>query len=206
MILTKSQMRTMKIFRVNLTKELSIGQIIGKIGRISRAWLFRFLEELSARNILRKKKLANVNLYSANLDNLQTIHYLAYSDIVDYSFLKFDKEIIDDLVNSIKEDYSLILFGSYTKGSQNKKSDIDICFLIKNKADEIKINPSVQRIKLKSLIDIHEHFVTEDEFVKMLLTEEENLGKQIYSNCVVLTNYFIYFKSVKEAIRNGFKG
>lgn len=206
MILTKTHVKILKVFKKNLNKDISIEQIMKKTGRISRAWLFRFIEILSKKGILIKTKLTNINLYRLNLSNIDAINYLSYLDIIEYSSLVFDKSAVNSIVNTTKPTYCLILFGSYSKGTQKKDSDMDICFLIKNAADKKKIKPFIENIKLKSVIPIHDCYILEKEFKEMLLSKEENLGKQIYEQSVIIINHFIYYSMVLEAIKNGFEG
>ena len=142
--------------------------------------------------------------FEINLDEIDTINYLSYVDVVRYNNLKIDKAIINKL--NFCQNYCLILFGSFASGKQRADSDIDICFLIGTDSDKKRLLPLVENAKLKSLTDLHIHYISLAEFEEMLIAKEENLGKQIFRNSVVAFNHMTYFNVLKEAVYHGFKG
>ncbi|MFH0836965.1 MAG: nucleotidyltransferase domain-containing protein [Candidatus Aenigmatarchaeota archaeon] len=96
-------------------------------------------------SVIKRKKERNLELYSANTENL---YYKEYKRIYNKAKL-FESGLIDFL----KEEFSLpviIIFGSYEKGEDNQNSDIDIFILteVKKKLDiddyEKKLNRSIQ--------------------------------------------------------------
>lgn len=204
MILSKKQTEILKVFHSNPIKEYSISNLLEKLKASSRAWLYRYLEEFCKQRILTSKKVGNSKAYSLNLD-VNTMNYLSYLDTDNYSTSGVDRQIINSLLES-KCDYCLIVFGSHAENKQSKSSDLDICFLIPSKKIEKELKPLVENIKLKSLVKIDDHYITTEEFTKMLVWDKENLGKQIFRNNIVIFNHVIYYKVLKEAIKNGFKG
>ena len=88
---------------------------------------------------------------------------------------------------------------------QGKESDLDICFLIENKQAEKKIKSYFDEVKLNYAIEADDHYITFSDFIKMLLRDEENLGKQIYRKRKLFYNSDIYYQLIKEAHKNGFK-
>ena len=204
MILTKKQTEILEVFHSNPVREYSISDILKKLKTTSRAWLYRYLEEFCRQEILTSKKVGNCKTYSLNL-NVNTINYLSYLDADRYSSSNIDKQVIDSLLES-KCDFCLIVFGSYAKNKPSKPSDLDICFLIPSKKNEKELKPLVENIKLKSIVEIDDHFITAEEFAKMLIWDKENLGKQIFRNNVVIFNQIMYYNMLKKAIKNGFRG
>ncbi|MEK0336571.1 MAG: hypothetical protein QQN41_03950, partial [Nitrosopumilus sp.] len=83
--------------------------------------------------------------------------------------------------------------------------DIDICFLIENKQTEKRIKPYFNEVKLNHAANIDAHYIAFNDFVKMLLREEENLGKQIFRNHKIFFNADIYYQLIKRAHKNGFR-
>ena len=204
MILTKTHIRIMEVLRRNILEEFTLSYLTKSIRGLSRAWLFRFLEVLNEKKIILKKTIGGVNFYKLNLDEIDTINYLSYVDVVRYNNLKIDKAIINKL--NFCQNYCLILFGSFASGKQRADSDIDICFLIGTDSDKKRLLPLVENAKLKSLTDLHIHYISLAEFEEMLIAKEENLGKQIFRNSVVAFNHMTYFNVLKEAVYHGFKG
>jgi predicted nucleotidyltransferase len=204
MILSKKQTEILKIFHINLVSEFSISDILKKLGLSSRAWVYRYLEEFCKQGILISKKVGNTKTYSLNL-NINTINHLSYLDTDKYSSSNINKQIIEPLLTN-KCNYCLIVFGSYAKNKSANSSDIDLCFLIDSKKSEKDIKSLVESIKLKSIKEIDDHYITTEELVKMLLWDKENLGKQIFKDNIIVFNHIIYYNAIKNAIKNGFKG
>ena len=171
----------------------------------TKTWVFTTLKELVKDNILNSKRKGNLDIYSLNLPNPLTIQFLNYLETQEnISFPKLD--MISEIIEKVPtKNYSLIVFGSYANNKQTKTSDIDICLLIDNKDTEKRIKPYLNEIKLNYPIKIDEHCITFEDFVKMLLREEENLGKQIFRKHKTFYNADIYYRLIKEAYKNGFR-
>lgn len=173
--------------------------------KTSKPWVFNALKLLAKNHLLNQKRKGNINLYSLNLSNPLLIHTLQFLEAISiYDFPHLD--IISETTSKIPlSTYCLLVFGSYAENKYTKKSDLDICFLIENNIIEKKIKPYFNDIKLAGNINIDEHYVTFSDFIKMLLMDEENLGKQIFRNHKIFFSPDIYYKLIKEAYKNGFK-
>lgn len=188
-----------------LFDELSITEIMGLAKKRTKPWVFNSLKQLARSKLLLSKRKGNMDLYRLNLDNpllVQTLEYLEVQELIDFEHL----EIIMETVNSVPvKNYCLVIFGSYAENRQTKSSDLDVCFLVENQYHEKKIRPYFNEIKLNHAIKIDEHYITFDGFIKMLLGEEENLGKQIFRKHKIFFNADIYYQLIKEAYKNGFR-
>ena len=74
-------------------------------------------------------------------------------------------EIVDKYIAVVKENYNVILFGSYAKGTEHKDSDIDIAVI----TDDIKTDTFDEEVKLMILrkgIDyrIEPHIITVEDY------------------------------------------
>lgn len=185
--------------------ELSISEIMQMANKNSKPWVFNSLKLLAKNNLIIEKSKGNINLYSLNLSNpllMQTLQFLEAVNIYNFSHLNIISEAISKIPLSA---YCLLVFGSYAEGRQTEKSDLDICLLIETKNIEKQIKPCLNDIKLSSAVSIDEHYITFNDFIKMLLRNEENLGKQIFRNRKIFFNADIYHKLIKEAYKNGFR-
>ena len=90
----------------------------------------------------------------------------------------------------------VLLFGSYAKGKETEKSDIDL--LIINKDGKKTISFSKQELLYRK--KINPIFLTKKEFKNMLKDSEENVGKQALQNHIVLTNPEEFWGTVLDAI------
>ncbi|MDP2750863.1 MAG: nucleotidyltransferase domain-containing protein, partial [Nanoarchaeota archaeon] len=79
---------------------------------------------------------------------------------------------------------TIAVFGSYAKGKQTEKSDIDL--LIINKDGKKTLSFSKYELLYKRRIN--PIFITKSEFRKMIAEKEENVGKQALNNHIILNN------------------
>ena len=98
-----------------------------------------------------------------------------------------DKLSINDIV---------VLFGSYAKGKETEKSDIDL--LIINKDGKKSLSFSKYEVLFKK--KINPIFVTVKEFKQMLQDKEENVGKQVLKTHIILNNPESFWRLVFNGI------
>ncbi|MBI2669369.1 nucleotidyltransferase domain-containing protein [Candidatus Woesearchaeota archaeon] len=198
-------MRLIESWKNNLFNELSIAEIMKISGKKTKPWVFNTLKQLTKHQLLLSKKKGNLNLYSLNLPNpflIQTLQYLEVQKNMDFPQL----QVIEEAISIIPvKTYCLLVFGSYAEGKQRRDSDLDICFLVESKAQKKKIIPYFNEIKLRFPVSIDVHYITFDEFIKMLLHPEENLAKQILNKHILFYNPDIYYQLLREAYKHGFR-
>jgi len=204
-MIQNKKLRLLEAWENNIFEELSISEIMKISKKRTKPWVFNALKLLTKNNLLISKRKGNLDVYSLNFGNpllIQTLQYIGAQNSLDFSEL----DLIIKIINEIPiKNYCLLIFGSYAENKQTKTSDLDICFLIENETVEKKIKPYFNAVKTKSLLGIDEHYITFNDFIKMLLNEEENLGKQIFRKHKLFFNADIYYQLIKEAYKNGFR-
>ena len=189
----------------DLFSELAISEIMKISGKKTKTWVFNSLRLLTKNKLLHSRKKGNLNIYSLNLDNpllIQILQYIEAQDSLNFPHLEILAEAIDKI--PIKN-YCLLVFGSYAENKQKNSSDLDICFLIENEQAGKKIKPYLNEIKLNHPVHIDDHYIIFGDFIKMLLREEENLGKQIFRKHKLFFNMNIYYCLIKDAYKKGFR-
>lgn len=205
-MLTKEEVKIVGLFRDDLVRKYTIREIAGKIGKKSYSWVFGAVEKLKKLEIIDVEAKGNSNFCSINLENMLTLSYLAILEQI-----KINKNLplknINTLIKSIHLSYfTFIVAGSYAEGKQTSKSDLDIVVIIENK-EEVKKVFSVLKNKGDLMIPrAHIYVFSHDDFLKMLLENEENYGKQIFRNKIIIFGAENYYLILKEAVKNGFKG
>ena len=91
----------------------------------------------------------------------------------------------------------VLLFGSYAKGEESERSDIDI--MVINKKGDKTISFSKQETLLNK--EINAIYFTESEFKSMLKDPEENVGKQALKGHIILNNPNRFWELVLDGIR-----
>jgi predicted nucleotidyltransferase len=164
---------------------------LSKLAKIPYATFYRTVKTLS--DLIVKTKAGKATLVQLNKQNPLTKHYLIISSKEEKDeYLKKQpliKKIGDELPLGR---YTVILFGSYAKGTQTAKSDVDI--LVINEKGERK--PDFSRYETIFKVRINPIYVTLDEFRTMLKEAEENVGKQALKNHIILYSPELFWNLV----------
>lgn len=104
--------------------------------------------------------------------------------------------IIKKIAAELKTKDIVLLFGSYAKGKETEKSDIDLLIINKNGKKSISYSKYELLFKKK----INPLFVTAREFKKMLRDKDENVAKQALQNHIVLNNPESFWRLVINGI------
>ncbi len=150
---------------------------------IPYATFYRLINRLRDSELLSFNKVGRAEVVSLNVENDIIVNYLAVSsDIERIKYLE-EVKLISKIYESIVNCRDIVvLFGSYASKKFKKKSDVDI--LIIN--GDGKNSVSFYKYELLFDIKINPICVSRKEFVIMLKDNEENLGKQVLKNNIVL--------------------
>ena len=122
-------------------------------------------------------------------------HLTVSSDEERKEFLQ-KQSIIKKIAAELDVNDVVVLFGSYAKGKETEKSDIDL--LIINKDGKKSLSFSKYEVLFKK--KINPLFVTAKEFKKMLQDKEENVGKQALKSHIILNNPEWFWELVLNGI------
>lgn len=169
----------------------------------SESYIYNTLKDFVKNSILKQEHIGNVITYSIN-SNIKAITSLAAAS--EYGGKKqIPYKDMEELMSKIPTNFfTFIITGSYANNKQTEKSDIDVVILCKD-------NPKNIYSELKHLCDsnipqIHLYVFKESEFMSMLLDKNQNYGREIAKNSIILYGAESYFRIMFEAIKNGFTG
>lgn len=107
--------------------------------------------------------------------------------------------IMTDILTSIKfPNYSLLIFGSYAKGNANKHSDLDIAILTSHE-DKEEAEQVMNSVKRYSSLKIHSLEFTYQNFIAMLKTKENNVGKEIVKTHIIIKGCEQFYECMRLA-------
>lgn len=202
-MINKNEIRILNLFRKNIFLETSIRNIAKMLGSKSYQRIYDAVNSLKKNKILKIEKIGNVSLVSLELNNV-SISYLSFLDEHErkVSVPNYEKIV------SIKEisRYLIIITGSYAKNNFKKTSDLDLILVIPDNERAIDIQKFAENLFLLFRPKIHLYVFNNKDFLDMLLGKNENYGKEIYKNHIIIKNPHIYYEILKEAKENGFKG
>jgi predicted nucleotidyltransferase len=170
-------------------------------------YVHKTLKKLVSEEILIENKIGNNIVYSIpkNIHSLNTIGFIAEHKASQAKNLP--NKSIQQLLNKIKTVfYICIITGSYAKNKQKEASDVDIVIICDNKQQP---EAMLSQIKLESELmspEFHPYVFTQAQFYEMLVNKEENYGKEIVKNNLIITGGKEYYAILLEAIEHGFHG
>ena len=143
----------------------------------------KYLNQLNKEGLLaRIHELGHV-LFKANTESS------SYKDAKIYYNIKSlrDSGLIEHLDRELHYPEAIALFGSYSKGENDKNSDIDL-FILANRKKDVDLGIFEKKLKAK----IHLFIKNKDEFIK-LQKENKNLANSIL-NGIIIKGYLETFK------------
>ena len=93
--------------------------------------------------------------------------------------------VVSDLTKISSPFFTLILFGSFVKGTDQARSDLDILFVIPERKFEKEVAATVGSVQHVSPLEIHETILTSIEFVDLLKQKKPNVAWEAVDNRIV---------------------
>ena len=154
--------------------------------------------------------MGNSNLCSLNLKNDEAIalifDYETSKKSAFYKKHKVLKAYFLDLFEEIKKlnIYSFIMFGSYAKGTETEKSDLDILIILENNKQSDKIHKIINNIFSLSTAELSPIIIDKKEFVEMLANKIKlNVGKEALKSHIILYGVERFWELVLESEYHG---
>lgn len=202
--------KILRLFYDNLHAQFTINEIAKKVG-VSYSYVYKQVEELKNRDILLIEQRSNRKYCKPNYKNpdVRTNFVKISNQIADEFLKKRDKVflIVEKLLSVLpqKTDFnllSIVLFGSLAKGTDFKKSDIDLFVLIpsKKKYDE-SIEMECVALSKGYGIEINPIISEPANLLTMLREREQNVGKEILKNKIILFGAEKFWELVFEVIK-----
>jgi len=201
-MLTKQQVRILGIFKADIFARLTFKQIKERSRQKSNNIVQIALKEFRKQDILEIQRVGDIATYFLNLKNNLTKSYLnLINDLEVQNNKKLPKKILSDIQNRIfrnTEFFILLVFGGYAKNKATEKSDLDIAIIVESEQSKKEVTPFLETIKRREVINIDYHVFTRSEFLEMLESHEENLGKEIYRKNIIYYGAIQYYNLIAK--------
>ncbi len=178
----------------NPEKEFTMHEL-SKILKIPYATFYRKI--LNIQDMLIIKVVGNSKVIRLDRENKIIQSYLTISSEEEKKEFLKNRPLIRIIGDELDTDDVVLIFGSYALGKESEKSDMDI--MIINKSGKRTI--SFSKYETIHDIEINPLFFKEKEFKTMIKETNENVGKQVLKNHIVLNNPKRFWEVVLDAIR-----
>lgn len=198
--LEKTDFKILNFLIKDLNKEYSIKEISEELKR-PYVKIHNSIKRLSTKDIVKEEIKGKSHYCSLNYkENIAIVCFI--SSLRAKEFLEKNKKIgliIKNIIDEIKfPDYTLVLFGSFAKGNSTKNSDLDIAIITseENKKQAERIINSIKRI---SSLKIHSLEFYYNDFIEMLKSKDNNVGKEIAKNHIIFKGCEQFYDCIKLA-------
>lgn len=201
-MICKKQLDIFKVFKKDLFRSISFSDLKKELKEKSSSKLQRSIINFKEENLINFKNVGKTKLISLNFENNLLFDYLSIFDLGFYKKMPFGVlyKIQNELLKET-EFFSLIVFGSYTMNEQKINSDLDVAVIVDNEELKKRISPRIASVRRKEVIEIHCMVFTRDEFLEMLRSDEENLGKEIARKNFVFYGAVNFYKLILKGGR-----
>ena len=196
----KKSYKIIDVFVRNPTISYLFSEIKKEINSKSQSYTYNFLNSFVKEGIITKEEKGGVNFYKI-ADSSKAISMLSL--VAEYKAWNKDLPLMEDLIKEININFfTLLVVGSYVKGKQTKKSDLDIILIVQDNVK--KIHSNLKHFCEMSIPQIHLYVFTDEEFKGMLLDKKHNYGKEAVKNNLIFYGAEAYYKILLEVMKHGF--
>jgi len=208
LLMFKKESGLLYLFAMKPWQSYTESELQSLYGTKSKSYVELFLKKYVKEGIVKTEHIGKITTYSLNLGSIRAriyagvvLEFAAWSKT--YIPYKDVQALLDKMPYS---NYISLITGSYAKGMQNDKSDIDMVIIVDDSCEPKKVRAELKLQAELNIPLIHLYVFRNSEFIEMLKNKEINYGKEIAKNCLIITQGQIYMKLVDEAIKNGFNG
>lgn len=163
---------------------------LSKAIRMPYATLYRAIQEMGG--LVKILTIGRSKTVSLDTSNNIVKHYLVISSEEEKAQFLKRHPMINKIASELDTNDTVILFGSYAKGTQRETSDVDLMVINKKGDRSISFSKYDTLFKKK----INPVFITQKELRLMLNEESENLGKQALKDHIILRNPENFWEAV----------
>ena len=198
----KNQVRILNLFRKNIFLKATILEIMHLLKNKSYQRIYESIRELERKNMVELTSIGNSQLCELrlSLETISTISFLEEQEALSRK-IPCIKEMLE--FKEFKEDIILIT-GSYAKGNQTPKSDIDLVIITRD--DAYHKQKLIENMTALFKPAIHPVVISQEDFMSMLLEKKESYGKEMFKSKLLFRGSTRYFELIKEAKEHGFNG
>ncbi len=141
MALLKRDYELLTSFIIRPWKKQSFREIKESSGKKSKGYVYTVIKEFEKEGVLVSEKVGNNIIYGLNLESEKALTYAGFiSEYIGWSRKHIPYADIESIIKKIPTDYfTLLVTGSYAKGTQKKESDIDVVVICDDSKDPKRI-------------------------------------------------------------------
>jgi predicted nucleotidyltransferase len=185
--LPKTSVEILVFLSSRLRESFTVRQISNGIGQDYKI-TYEMTMRLARQKYIVAEKRRPVTFCRVNLRSNAAL--LAYVEGIRASRFLTKHRDIEVLVNNMlgkiaSPFFTMMLFGSYVKGTASKRSDVDVLFVIPDKGREDEISSAAASVERISPIGIHEVTLIAEGFLGLVKEKEPNVAWEALDNRII---------------------
>jgi len=198
-MLTKTQNEILKFLLRHQNEQHTIRSIARKLGR-SYTLVYNNIADLGGKSIIKKNNVPPAQIVSIN-DSIPLQILVDIELKIKYEFLKkypWIELMLNDILSTTENPFFIfIVFGSYARGEQTRRSDIDILVIAQTKDQAEKIKNSCDNLYTKVKKNIVVARIS--DLIEMTSKPREfNVGNEAIKNHIILQGVEQYYQIVRK--------
>ncbi len=195
-LLTKIDCTITEFLLQHIQEKFSIREIARQV-KIDYKLVHTSVQRLVKRKIITKQKYGKTELCEINLAESISDLMLVEQQRT-HQFLEKNsgiKLLVQEIMEKVENPYyTLIIFGSYAKGTQHPRSDVDLLVIVPIKEQETETERILHSITSIKPFKTHLMIVTAADFKEMIESKESlNMGKEVIKNHIILHGAEAYY-------------
>ena len=197
-LVTGVEIRIIDFFLNNINEQFAVREIARKSG-VDYKLTHAAVQKLVEKGLLLKKRQANADICSLNFEgNLFPVHYVEMLKTREFLQKHRDLQAFFTRIKDKTKElfYTLLIFGSYAKGTARSSSDVDVLIITPTRAigEEIERIIDAEAAFLKQKVQII--ILDEREFVISLSEKKINVAKEVFKNHIIIIGAEAFYKGV----------
>ncbi|MCD6403184.1 MAG: nucleotidyltransferase domain-containing protein [Candidatus Aenigmarchaeota archaeon] len=189
----KKQLEIITLFLDDFRKALHLREISRRIGSDTKTTSLH-LQELEKIRVLTSSRVGRHKQFTLNFKSVLTRYYLIAGEMyrtINLLSRKFRlRKVCEMLTSDTREDALLLVFGSYSKGTEDESSDLDVLVVNDDIKDEL-----LEEIKLEYGIEVSVVSLTRKKFYT-LQRRREPFIREIMDSHIILKGFSFFIESV----------
>lgn len=194
--LTKNDGTIVEFLLQHVEEKFSIREIARQV-KMDYKLVHNSVQRLTTKKIIVKKKYGKTELCEIDLTEAANDLILVEQRRA-HQFLEKNigiKLMVQEIMENMKNPYyTLIIFGSYAKGTPHQRSDLDIMVIVSTKEQISETERTIHSITSIKPIKTQLIIITTSDFKEMLIAPEAlNVGKEVVKNHLLFHGAEAYY-------------
>jgi predicted nucleotidyltransferase len=200
--LAQTEIKILRFFATNIGKQFTIREISKRI-KTTYSITHEYMQKLIRKNLIRIEKQGKSSLCSFNYKEANKDVFYVEQIRAD-NMIKKNKNLnvlISDIKSKINYSfYTLVLFGSFAKETQNNRSDIDLLVIIPESEGIERFERGIHSVIDLYPLEIHLIVINEKSFKEMITSKQEtNIAKEVVNKHIIFYGVENYYKLISGA-------